>query len=553
MSMHPQAIPNIPTDTFEVAQAAFPNGNLYLHLREHLGVIYHDHHFEALFSTRGQSAQAPWQLILVCIMQFIENLSDRQAADAVRARIDWKYALSLPLKDAGFHFSVLSEFRTRLLQAGKEQELLDILLVHLKEKGLLNTCQRQRTDATHVLAAIRTLNRLELLGETVRAALNSLVVADPEWLAHHIQADWFERYARRIENYRLPKPDPERDALATLFGQDGFTLLKAIDESSTALCLKGLPAIQTLRQVWIQQFYAPDADGTVQWRSVKDLPPSSCSIHSPYDVEAVYSNKRSMNWVGYKVHLTEICDPDSPRIITHVHTTQATVPDDQVVESIHQALDQKQLLPQEHFLDGGYLSAEHLVTSKAQYGINIVGPVREDHSWQAKAGNGFDISGFSIDWQRQIVLCPQGHVSTKWLPGKDIHDKDVVKVRFLGKTCRACPVRSLCTKSKSQPRELTFRPQELYSALQERREVQQTLDFHKEYGTRAGIESTHAQGIRRVGLRQSRYIGIAKTHLQHVFSALALNLVRVDAWLNDVPLAKTRVSLFKRILQPLGS
>ena len=553
MSMHPQAIPDIPPDTCEVAQAAFPNGNLYLHLREHLGIIYHDHHFKELFSPQGQPAQSPWQLILVCIMQFIENLSDRQAAEAVRARIDWKYVLSLPLKDSGFHFSVLSEFRTRLLQAGKEQDLLDILMAHLKETGLLKSHQRQRTDATHVLAAIRTLNRLELLGETVRAALNSLVVADPDWLAHHIQSDWFERYARRIENYRLPKPDQERNKLAALFGHDGFALLRAIDESSSALWLKTLPAIHTLRQVWIQQFYAPSADGSVQWRRVKDLPPSSLSIHSPYDIEALYSNKRSMDWVGYKVHLTEICDPDSPRLITHVHTTPATVPDDQVVEPIHQALAQKQLLPQEHFLDGGYLSAEHLVTSKTQYGIDIVGPVREDHSWQAKAGNGFDISGFNIDWQQQIVFCPQGHASTKWLPGKDIHGKDVVKVRFPGKTCRACPVRSLCTRSKSQPRELTFRPQELYQALQERRALQKTLDFHKQYGTRAGIESTHAQGIRRVGLRQSRYIGIAKTHLQHVFSALALNLVRVDAWINNVPLAQTRVSLFKKILQPLGS
>lgn len=553
MSMHPQAIPDIPKDTFEVAHAAFPNGNLYLHIREQMGVVYSDQQFEALFSQRGQPAQAPWQLMLVCIMQFIENLSDRQAADAVRARIDWKYALSLPLKDPGFNFSVLSEFRSRLLVAGQQQRLLDIFLSHLKAQGLLKTHQRQRTDATHVLAAIRSLNRLELLGETFRAALNSLAAAEPEWLADHIHSEWFERYSRRIENYRLPKADSERAALASTIGQDGFTLLTAIDQASSPVWLRELPAIRTLRQVWIQQFYAPTSDGTVQWRAVKDIPPSGHSIHSPHDVEAHYSTKRSMDWVGYKVHLTEICDESSPRVITHVHTTQATVPDDQVVDSIHQALADRQLLPDEHFLDGGYLSAEHLVNSEKHYGIDIVGPVRMDHSWQAKAGDGFDISGFTIDWQTQTVTCPQGHTSTKWLPGKDIHGKDVIRARFLGKTCRACPVRSMCTKSKVQPRELTFRPQALYTALQQRRQLQQSEEFQKEYGIRAGVESTHSQGIRRAGLRQSRYIGLAKTHLQHVFSAIALNFVRLEAWLNDVPLAKTRVSLFKRVLQPLGS
>ena len=159
MSMRPQVVPEIPNDTIDVAQAVFSDENFYMKMREQLGIIYQDHDFVELFSQRGQPAEAPWRLVLVCIMQFIENLSDRQAADAVRSRIDWKYVLSLPLKDPGFNFSVLSEFRGRLLSAEKEQELLSILLTHLKEKGLLKTHTRQRTDATHVLAAIRTLNR----------------------------------------------------------------------------------------------------------------------------------------------------------------------------------------------------------------------------------------------------------------------------------------------------------------------------------------------------------------------------------------------------------
>ena len=281
MSMRPQEIPEIPKDTLDVAQAAFSNGNRYIQMREQLGIVYNDNDFVELFSEQGQPAESPWRLILVCIMQFIENLSDRQAADAVRAIIDWKYLLSLPLKDTGFNFSVLSEFRSRLLATGKEHELLTIFLAHLKEKGLLKTHRGQRTDATHVLAAIRTLNRLELLGETFRAALNSLSVAHPDWLAPHMREDWFDRYGRRVENYRLPKLDREREALANTIGCDGFILMDDIYTTVAPNWLRELPAIETLRQVWIQQFYPPDSDGSVQWRKVKDMPQSGNSTHSP--------------------------------------------------------------------------------------------------------------------------------------------------------------------------------------------------------------------------------------------------------------------------------
>ena len=436
MSMQPQDIPAIPEDTRDVALAAFPKGNVYLQMREQLGIIYQDHDFCDLFSQRGQPAESPWRLVLVCIMQFMDNLSDRQAAEAVRARIDWKYVLSLPLKDAGFDFSVLSEFRTRLLSAEKESELLTLFLVRLKEKGLLKTHHKQRTDSTHVLAAIRTLNRLELLGETFRAALNSLSVAAPEWLSEHMEEVWFERYMRRVENYRLPKADSKREALGSEIGSDGFILMSDVYARSAPPWLRQLPAVETLRQVWIQQFYAPEhGSDRVKWRKLKDMPTSGYSIHSPYDLEARYSNKRSTDWVGYKAHITEVCDEGSPRLITHVHTTNGAVPDDQVMPSIHRSLEEKALLPKEHFMDGGYLSAEHLVNSKVRYDVDVVGPVREDRSWQAKDDAAYDGSCFRINWTQKFATCPQGHRSTKWHCTHDIQGRAIVKVRFLGKTC----------------------------------------------------------------------------------------------------------------------
>ncbi|WP_425365359.1 hypothetical protein [Gloeothece verrucosa] len=200
-------------------------------------------------------------------------------------------------EDKGFDFSVLSEFRKRLIEGGKEELLLNKILEKLVEMGLLKKLKKpkkQRTDSTHILAAIRPLNRLETLEETLRAALNSLSVAAPDWLKKNILKDWYDRYGRRIENSRLPKLDCEREALGNQIGKDGFYLLETIDSPLAPQWLSSLPAVEILRQVWIQQFYAP-SEGVVKWRPPKDMPPSTLAIHSPYDIEAHYSSKRSVN------------------------------------------------------------------------------------------------------------------------------------------------------------------------------------------------------------------------------------------------------------------
>src|ERR671922_1004348 len=201
MSLHAQEVPPVPEETIRVAHAAFPHGNVYMRMRDELGTIYHDHLFAHLFPARGQPAEAPWRLALTTVMQFAEGLSDRQAADAVRSQIDWKYALSLELTDPGFDHTVLSEFRTRLVAGQAELLLLDSFLARVRERGLLKTRGRQRPDSTHVLAAIRVLNRLELVGETLRHALNRLAVIAPDWLRTQVPPAWFDRYASRIENY----------------------------------------------------------------------------------------------------------------------------------------------------------------------------------------------------------------------------------------------------------------------------------------------------------------------------------------------------------------
>ena len=303
----------VPADTARVARAAFPHGNPYLRLRDELGSVFDDQTFTSLFPTRGRSAESPARLALICVLQFAEGLTDRQAADAVRARIDWKYALSLELDDPGLDHTVLSEFRSRLVIGDAERLLLDAFLERIKALGLIKSRGRQRTDSTHVLAAVRTLNRLERVGETFRAALNALAVVDPAWVRDLAPPDWYERYERRVENYHLPKSDASRREYAQIVGADGRRLLNAVDAATDQPWLHDLPAVRALRGLWVSQF--DERGGTIHWRENKEVAEhfsSSEILTSPYDHDARYSSKREMGWIGYKVHLTETCDSGRP-------------------------------------------------------------------------------------------------------------------------------------------------------------------------------------------------------------------------------------------------
>jgi len=511
-----------------------------MRLRDELGVWCRDEEFAGLFPPQGQSAEAPWRLALVLVLQFMDDLSDREAAEAVRGRIDWKYALSLELTDPGFDASVLSEFRARLVDGKAEQRLLEALLERLKGMGLLKARGRQRTDSTHVLAAVRALNRLNCVGETMRQALSALAVVAPKWLEAHLGPSWVERYAHRFDDYRLPKGKAERQALAEEIGADGLRLMEAVFHDQAPPWLRELPAVETLCRVWIQQYYAAPEGEAVRWRKIEDLPPAGRMINSPYDVEARYSVKRSTSWTGYKVHLTETCDPDQPHLITHVETTPATTQDWQMTAPIHAGLARKGLLPGEHLLDAGYVDSGVLVDSRNEYGVEVVGPVPPDNHWQALAGEGFDAASFSLDWATQQATCPRGHASTKWSETHDQRGNAIVNIRFPARACEACPSRAQCTTSPRGPREITVRPQAQYEALRQARQYQTTEGFKQRYDARAGAEGTLSQGQRAIGLRRARYVGLAKTRLQHILTAAALNLRRLADWWAGNLLATTR-------------
>jgi transposase len=547
MALKPDPIQPVPEATARVARAAFRRGNPLLSLRDELGAIFADADFADLFPRLGQP---PWRLALITLLQFREGLPDRRAAEAVRARIDWKYLLGLELTDPGFDHSVLCEFRARLLKGGAEERLLHKLLDACRARGLLKARGRQRTDATYVLAAIRTLNRLELLGETLRAALNELATAAPGWLRGAVPAAWYERYAGRVEDGRLPRGEAERAAYARTVGEDGFALLDRLDGPETPEGLRRLPAVAVLRRVWARHFVredgAPPGGGVVRLRAKGDPPATEPTepVESPYDPEARFRTRSGTSWTGYIVHLSETCEDDAVHLITHVMTTAATVHEARCTAAIHQALLAKGLAPGEHLVDAAYVDAELLVRSRADHGVDLVGPPRPNPSWQAKVEGGYTLDRFEVDWDKGRVRCPQGKLSSAWSRQADRAGTSYVSVWFRRADCGACPARPLCTRAEHQARHLKLPPRAEHEALKAARERLATQEGRRRYARRAGVEGTLSQGVRACGLRRSRYRGLAKTHLQHVATAAALNLERLAAWFRAVPRATTRISRF---------
>jgi transposase len=467
----------------------------------------------------------------------------------VRARIDWKYALGLELSDPGFDFSELCEFRARLLEGGAEQLLLERVLERFGEKGWVKARGRQRTDSTHVLAAVHVLNRLELVGETLRATLNALAAAAPEWLKGRAPQEWFTRYSRPVDEHDLPEGVSARKEYAEVIGRDGMRLLSWIDaeDAPDFAWLGKMPAVKLLRRTWENQ-YRLEGDEAL-WREATELSPAGDRLPSPYDPDVVrFGNKRSKTWTGYKLHLTETCDEDLPRIATRVESTSAHLSDVAQTEKVHEDLARRGLLPKERLADAGFVEADLLMRSDLEHGIELIGPVRPNVGWQARTEGGCDISCFTIDWEAKKAICPEGKQSKGWKTAIDSWGRPDIVVRFARRDCLECKSRALCTRSKEEPRHLTLLPNKAeHEVVQAARARQKTAEWKDKYDERAGIEGTFSRAASILGVRRARYKGQEKVHLEHVLTAVALSVLRTVEWLAGTPPAKRRVSVFAQL------
>jgi transposase len=563
MSMRPMPWPEVPPETARVARAAFRKGSLAIRLRDELGPLFQDTDFEGSFGVRGKPGTSPALLMLVTVLQFVDQLTDRQAVEAVAGRIDWKYALSLELTDPGFDSSVLSEFRVRLVEHDLSRLCFDRVLARAGELGLVKARGKQRTDSTHVISAVRDLNRSELAGESVRALVEVLAAVAPGFLAGAVDlTDWSRRYGPRVSSWSGPRTAAEREKLTEQYGRDGRMLVEAVFAQTRLPWLRELPQVAVLCTVLRQTFLIQTRqDGREVMRRRTDddgVPPGQHRLASPYDTDARWAAKGDdLFWLGYKLHLTETCDDpaegravarrgENPNLITDVLTTDATVPDSRVVEQIHDSLVARGVAPHEHYLDSGYPSAAGVLHARDKHGITMITPLLADTSAQARAGNGYARAEFAFDYDMRTTTCPQGRTSSSWTDCVQYGTPKIVAT-FAKDTCLPCPARALCTTSKRGARQLTVPPREVYELQQANRAAQNSRDWQRDYKRRAGIEGTMNQAANTVGLRKARYRGLKKVELEHCVAAAALNLTRLDAYFTNHPLDRGHTSHLTRL------
>jgi transposase len=505
----------IPGDTARVGREILSENDPYRLVGDRVNDFLSLKDFASLYSELGRSGICPIILSLVTVFQFLENIPDRVATKWAIARIDWKYALHLPLTWLGFNFSDLSNFRKRLLEHGAERLVFEKILDWVRSLGLVEKHGKQRSDSTHIVGCVERLSRLELGWETLRVVLRAIEAIAPEWYAEKIPAAFHEAYVERRSDWRLSKREVKSKMQTA--GCDGFWLLDHLDESVPQIVLD-LPEVATLRQVWEQQFERREETKTVTVRQ----PPIEGRdvIQSPHDPEVRWSKKRGKDWVGYKLQVTETAEDDvEVQFITEIDVVAANEDDSEVVDDIQVRLIERDLKPDEHYVDKGYVSGPNLAHS-ADRNIELVGPALADTS---RKPEGYKQSDFEIDFEKQQAICPAGKTSEKWYERPQPDGHVGAEVRF-GEQCAGCPVRAQCAPGKSG-RTLDISP--YYQELNQRRAEQTTEAFKEKMKRRPAIEGTISELTRKHGARRVRYRGNDKGRLQASFTGAAVNLKRL--------------------------
>lgn len=517
MSLKPKPPRAMPEEVRKLRHL-LPKDSVYLLVGDKLYEQYNEEDYADLYHAEGQPGLSPVLLAFVTVFQFLEKLSDRQAAEAVRVRLDWKYALHLALDYEGFNFSVLSEFRDRVLRHGAEARLFDSVLARLQEMGLVKRRGRQRTDSLAVLTKVRDLTRLEQLVETLRLALVALLKEDKGWTLATVPPTWEDVYGKPCIHEKLT--EAERESLSRRVGPDGQWLLERVQSEGVPTTLRELPAVQVLAATWQQKFKLVEGELVAQESGPYA---GKTYIETPHDPEARYSEKRDTSWVGYKLQVTETDDEDKPHLLTDIAVTSSVETDYKALMPIQDRLEERDVMPGEHLGDAGYVTEDNLVES-AKRGIDLIGPAKQDTQLQARMANGITLDQFQVDFEKLTAFCPGGQQATLGTSkGKRL------VFRFSKTGCAACPLRPLCCTGKGG-RHISLGWN--YQVLQAARARQETKEFKAFYRQhRGGVEGCLSALVRGHGIRVARYIGTAKIHLQALFTGAAANLRRAACWL----------------------
>lgn len=512
----------MPKETYEIGIKILKADSPYKLVGDELFGMFTEAEFADLYPAEGKPGYSPVILLFVSVFQYIEKYPDRQAAEAVRMRIDWKYALHLPLDYVGFDFSVLSEFRDRLLRGQAERRVFDRLVAILRAKGLIKERGKQRTDSLAMLTKVRQLSRLEMVVESLRLAVSAVLKAQRSWGETVIPPAWEERYSER---FVLERHRPEEwDAYERTVGDDGQWFLERVESEGAPAELKDLPEVQVLKTVWAQQFQWAAGQMVYQHNLGFD---GHTQIQSPHDPQARYSEKRDTQWVGGKLQVTETDDAGYPHLITDITATCSSLTDYEALPAIQERLAERQCLPAQQYVDCGYTSGTNLEQSQKQ-DIDLIGPVQQTVTAQSKLPDGITTDQFAIDLEQQQATCPAGYTTQRHAQ----REKDEVRFYFPVEVCAACPLRLRCCTGNGGR---TLCVKRSYQALRQARQRQQSPDFKKDYHQhRSGIEGCLSALARGNGLRVSRYIGHPKRTFQALFGGAAANLKRAARWLAGI-------------------
>jgi transposase len=518
MSLKVKAPWAMPAETAAVGKAILGEESAYRLIGEKLFDKFQEQDFIELYSVEGKPAISPVILAFVTVFQFMEKLPDRQAAESLRMRMDWKYALHLPLAHEGFDYSVLSEFRDRLVEHDAEGLVFERLVQEFRSMGLIKQRGRQRTDSIAMLMSVRRLSRLELVVETLRLAVGAALKVDREWVEGLIPPSWEDRYGERFVLQRHRKEEwAEHDQNV---GEDGRWFIERVEGDGAPAEIRSLPEVQVLKTVWAQQFQETEGKIVYQAGITYD---GHTQIQTPHDPQARYSRKRVQEWVGGKVQVTETDDEDYPHIITDIAGTCSSKTDYESLTEIQQRLVARQCSPEKQYVDSAYISGPNLATS-TENGINLIGPACPVVSKQSKLPNGITTDQFAIDFEKHTATCPAGTSAQA-----DYGWKGKIRFHFPAEVCATCSLRERCctgTKGRTLCVGLT------YPLLQEARKRQKTQEFKEDYHKhRSGVEGCLSALARGNGMRISRYTNNKKRHLQAVFSGSAANLKRAANWL----------------------
>ena len=498
----------IPPEISSWGEEHLKSNSIYRVVGEQLYSFISREELNSMYSPMGRPCINPMLLSLVTIFQFLEDAPDRVAASFVETRLDWKYALHLPLDDSGFHYSDLCNFRKRLHSRNKEALIFDQLLEKIRALGYLKKRKHQRSDSTHVLAKVCHLSRLENLSEGLRLALGAIEKSDSSYYQEKLPATYRERWEVKLNDYRMTAK--EREESLNRVGHDIHWLLSVLDGTA----FLELPEVMTLQTLFSQNF-------TVDSQKIhlrKDCVDCKEKIQTPHDPEARYATKRNTSWTGYKVHITETANEKGEvNFITDVTTSNASERDNEALSRIQENTAAHDVKPEEQFVDKGYVTGDNLSDSHEQ-GIHLMG----EASPLTNEGL-FTADDFTIDYESKQATCPSGCVSTSWKEletGKFAGD---IQIRF-GSVCRDCAMQYNCTWNKNGR---MLRISRHHNLMKQRRAESMTESFREAMKRRPPIEGTISEMVRGHGLRRSRYKGILKTHFQNLLIGTAVNLKRL--------------------------